>query len=86
MKKSIILVSILLIILLTGCSNGNEEEKKVSGKELVESRCTTCHSIELVKEASFDRKGWDSTIDKMIGRGARLDDKERKKVLDYLSK
>lgn len=60
-------------------------ETMMSGAELVETRCTVCHSIDRINNASKDREGWAATVDRMIGNGANLNEAEREAVIDYLA-
>lgn len=60
-------------------------ETMMSGAELVETRCTVCHSSERINNASKDAEGWAATVDRMIGYGANLNDAEREAVIEYLS-
>lgn len=57
----------------------------LDGNELVNMRCTVCHTRERIDNASKDRAGWEATVDRMIGYGARLDADERAAVLEYLA-
>jgi len=51
----------------------------------VQQQCATCHTIKRIDAANLDRAGWERTVDLMIDKGARLDEAERKIVIDYLS-
>jgi len=55
------------------------------GEELVNTRCTVCHTRERIDAASKDRAGWEATVDRMISYGAQLTPEEREAVLDYLA-
>lgn len=57
----------------------------LDGKSLVEQRCIGCHGLDEVYGHKHTREEWKKVIDNMVARGARLDDSERKLVLDYLS-
>jgi len=52
---------------------------------LVQKQCATCHTIKRIEAANLDRVGWERTVDQMIDKGARLNEAERKIVVDYLS-
>ena len=95
MDRSFFVVLIAMLLLVTGCTSG-EESKEVSpssdsgaavpsGKTLVEGRCTVCHGADRIDRVSHDRAGWERIVDRMIDKGARLDEPERKAVIDYLS-
>jgi len=38
-----------------------------------------------VRQAKLDRAGWETYVAMMIGRGAKLDEAERKAVIDFLA-
>jgi len=60
-------------------------EDQLDGNELVETRCTTCHTRDRIDNATKDRAGWEATVDRMIGYGAALNDAEREAMLEFLS-
>jgi thiosulfate/3-mercaptopyruvate sulfurtransferase len=55
------------------------------GETLVSERCTACHGLDRVHKARKDKAGWEETVDRMIRKGAKLNDSERQAVIDYLS-
>lgn len=55
------------------------------GKALVQKQCAICHTIKRIEAANLDRAGWERTVGLMIDKGARLNEAERKIVIDYLS-
>ena len=62
------------------------QEKAVSdGAGLVQERCIRCHGAGRIDQAKKDRKGWESTVDRMIGKGVKLTAQERESVLAHLS-
>ena len=60
-------------------------EEAPEGAALVAERCTVCHTTERFDAATKDEAGWTVTVDRMIGKGARLDSAEREAVIAYLS-
>ena len=90
----IALVLLMTSLLLASCSSREDETTAPGpsegvgtqdGKALVRTRCTVCHSTDRIHRATFDRAGWERTVDRMIRTGARLDDAEHAAVLDYLA-
>ncbi len=58
------------------------------GREVVETRCVACHSLDYIQMNSpiLDRKGWEASVGKMVRiMGARLDEVEVRTIVDYLS-
>ena len=84
-------VAILLLVLVLGaCGGGSEPETSASEPEidaqaLVESRCTQCHDLERTTESKKTASQWESTVTRMVEKGARLDDAEQVALVAYLA-
>jgi hypothetical protein len=52
---------------------------------LLATRCTMCHSADLIAQQRLNRSRWSATLDKMTQWGAQLDQHERTLLLEYLS-
>jgi hypothetical protein len=52
--------------------------------ELLESRCTVCHSTDLIDAQRLDADGWRRELAKMTGWGAQVSPEERDLLVDYL--
>ena len=81
---------LLLGLVLAACagaqeSGGDPAPADLDGKALVEERCTQCHNLETVTSAKKSRDAWQSTVERMIGKGAELNDAETTVVVDYLT-
>ena len=77
------------IALLLNIRDGNLtplEQPSLSGGELLEERCTACHTLDRVETARAvkDRSAWETTLNGMIVKGAELSDDESGVLLDYL--
>jgi hypothetical protein len=59
--------------------------KRLSGEELVQERCTKCHTLAPIEVARKTRPEWQRTVYRMIEKGARLNDREAQEVIDYVS-
>ncbi len=62
-------------------SNGTS----LDGKALVESRCIACHGLDRVTSKTKTESEWTSTVERMIGHGAQLNDAEKAAVITYLA-
>jgi len=62
-----------------------EASESDEGARLVETRCTECHALSTVTNASYDQAGWEDNVARMIAYGARLNDAERVLVVQYLA-
>ena len=56
------------------------------GAGLLEERCSVCHPSARPKSKKKTPEQWESTVNRMIGKGARLSEEEKKVLVDYLSK
>lgn len=90
MKKTtiaLILVFMVLSLVMVGC--GSEPAPSAAdlakGQELVESRCTSCHSLDLVADARYGKTGWETTVMRMVSLGTALNHAEQVKVVEYLA-
>lgn len=55
-------------------------------RALVVEMCTSCHPADLVASQRRTREEWDSTVARMIKRGAIPTDPEKTLILEYLNK
>ena len=55
------------------------------GKEETVKLCSHCHELERSISLRQDRAGWQATVDKMVGLGARATDKDFAAVVEYLT-
>jgi competence protein ComEA len=82
-------LGLVLASVLAACGGGAKQEaaaQTLDGQALVEARCSVCHSLARVTLASKTRQGWQATVERMVGYGARLNKAEQKAVIDYLAK
>ena len=54
------------------------------GKAVMEARCGDCHSLDRITSKTKDRGAWETTVNRMMGKGAKLNDEEKAALLDYL--
>ncbi len=54
------------------------------GKEVLLSKCFQCHSPNMWMDQRQDRRAWESTLYRMVGRGALWTQDEIKQMADYL--
>jgi hypothetical protein len=52
---------------------------------LIESRCSLCHSTDLVAQQRLNRARWQATLQKMTSWGAQLSTAEQELLLNYLA-
>ena len=54
------------------------------GKEVVVSKCFQCHGPNMWMDQRQDRRAWESTLYRMVGRGALWSQDEIRQMADYL--
>jgi hypothetical protein len=55
------------------------------GKDLLMSKCFQCHSEGMWKDQRQDRRGWEGTLYRMVGRGALWSEDEINTMASYLA-
>jgi hypothetical protein len=54
------------------------------GRDLVGAKCFQCHTDAMFRDQRQDRRAWEATIFRMMGRGGLYTADERKLMADYL--
>ena len=54
------------------------------GKDVLVSKCFQCHSPGMWMDHRQDRRGWEATLYRMVGRGALWSEDEIRKMAEYL--
>jgi len=55
------------------------------GKEVLVVKCFQCHAPTMWQDHRQDRRGWESTLYRMVGRGALWTEDEVRTMADYLA-
>ena len=61
------------------------QDSTQAGKDLMAEKCYQCHGDSMWKDHRQDRKGWESVLYRMIGRGALWTEEEVRLMSDYLA-
>jgi cytochrome c5 len=56
-----------------------------SGEEMLQDRCTRCHTLDRVQTASKSLAQWQITVERMRAKGAELTDDEVQVLIEYLA-
>ncbi len=59
---------------------------EASGREVLQRKCAQCHAATMWTALKQDRRAWESTLYRMVGRGALWTEDEIKAMADYLGK
>lgn len=57
----------------------------LDGKSLLEDRCTVCHDLGRVERAKKTEEEWKATVERMVEKGAQLDEAEQELLIKYLA-
>jgi hypothetical protein len=74
------LTFLCMAISLTACMG-----REPTPKTLVAERCIRCHTLAPIEVSHKTYQEWERTVFRMMDKGARLDSREAKAVIDYLS-
>ena len=66
--------------LLAGCGGG------VDAAALLSTRCGSCHTLTVVTTTKQSKAAWETTVTRMVKRGAQLTKEEQTALVDYLAK
>lgn len=82
----------LVMLLASGAAYAGDENtihlKDGPGKELVQTHCSICHSLDEIQINSpfLDKAAWTAEVSKMINvMGIPIDDNEKGQIIDYLT-
>ncbi len=74
---------IVLLIAAGALMLAADSQLSERGKQEEQHSCIQCHSLRLVNSQRLSRAAWGKEVDKMIGWGAPV--RDRQLLLDYLS-
>lgn len=84
----VVLAVVASVLALAACSGGGDAPSpatNVDAKALVEDRCTKCHGLSNVTNATKTQEQWSSTVERMVQKGATLNGDEQAAVIAYLA-
>jgi mono/diheme cytochrome c family protein len=74
----------LLFVGLSFVPAANAQEPQPAGRAVVLSKCFQCHTDAMFRDQRQDRRAWEATVYRMVGRGALWTADEIKLMADYL--
>jgi mono/diheme cytochrome c family protein len=86
MRVNAVLALACASMLLSGLPAAAQESAGASnpGRDLVASKCFQCHTDTMFRDGRQDRRAWEATIYRMVGRGGLWTADEIKTMADYL--
>jgi cytochrome c5 len=66
-------------------AGGSPTPGAADATQLLQARCTRCHSLDRVRAAHKTRAEWEETASRMRGKGAKLTDAEAQSLIEYLA-
>lgn len=83
MKHIVILAT---TVAFSGMAFAADKPKQNPGADLLEQRCSVCHPSARPKGLKKSATQWESTVTRMMGKGAKLTADEKMTLIDYLAK
>lgn len=83
MKKLLLVIVVSGFVLSTITTNFVFAE--VDGASLLEERCSVCHPSARPKSKQKTPEQWETTVNRMKGKGARLSEDEKAVLIKFLS-
>jgi len=85
MKSLLLAVGLLLAELtFTAALFAQDAGSQHPGRAVVLSKCFQCHTDAMFRDQRQDRRAWEATVYRMVGRGALWTPEEIKLMADYL--
>jgi len=78
------LLGLAAALALVGAA-GAQQPAPNPGRDAVMSKCFQCHTDAMFRDQRQDRRAWEATIYRMIGRGGLYTADEIKLMADYLA-
>lgn len=83
-RKTLLGVAGGLVVAATGALAQQPPAAPNPGRDLVMGKCYQCHTDAMFRDHRQERRGWEATIYRMIGRGGLYAAEEIKLMADYL--
>jgi mono/diheme cytochrome c family protein len=81
--KGLVLIAVAGLAGLALASAAAAQENN-PGRALVLSKCFQCHNDAMFRDQRQDRRAWEATVYRMVGRGGLWTAEEIKLMADYL--
>lgn len=74
------------VVIATSCANAQGSDAADKGGEILAAKCSQCHTDSMWREQRQDRRAWEATLYRMVGRGAAWELEEINAMADYLGR
>jgi cytochrome c5 len=74
----------IVIAASSAAAQGSDSADK--GGEVLTAKCSQCHTDSMWREQRQDRRAWEATLYRMVGRGAAWELEEINAMADYLGR
>ena len=85
MKFQLLAAGLMLVgVVLAAAAFAQDAGSQHPGRAVVLSKCFQCHTDAMFRDQRQDRRAWEATVYRMVGRGALWTPEEIKVMADYL--
>jgi len=84
-RRVVVALICMGFFLIIPAQSQSESMPEGEGSALVSGVCSGCHSVDMVIVQSKSRRGWESTVQDMVSRGAQLSSEEIGTIVSYLA-
>lgn len=85
-KYTLFVALVIASMVLVGCGSSEPAEPTPHpGEALVNAKCSTCHGLAQVENATYSRGIWETTVDRMVLAGMTISDEDKALIIDYLA-
>jgi len=88
MKKQLVVTLLVLFGVIAAQCGGpaaTQAPAALDGKALLQEHCTVCHDLTRVESKNKSEADWKATVERMVGKGAKLNPAEQEAVIKYLA-
>ncbi|MDY0162862.1 hypothetical protein [Desulfobotulus sp.] len=77
--------ALLLLSMGPASASPTVDATPAEGLAILENRCAVCHGVDKVTRTQKDKRQWERTVNRMMGKGATLTEAEKILLIDYLA-
>ena len=85
LRVSVVVLSLSPVVVGADLQVRPETPAPLQGKEVLQRKCFQCHQVGMWNSVRQDRKAWESTLYRMVGRGALWTEAEINAMADFLA-